>query len=99
MNCCYIIHSEKLNRFYIGACQSNLEERIIKHNNHSYGSHRFTAKAEDWKLFIKIEVQEYSHAVRLERKIKSMKSSKYIRNLKKYPELITKIKAETSRKS
>ena len=67
----------------------------MKHNNHSYGSHRFTAKAEDWKLFIKIEVQEYSHAIRLERKIKSMKSSRYIRNLKKYPELVEKIIAET----
>ena len=57
--------------------------------------HRFTAAANDWELFLKIDVNNYTHAVRLERKIKSMKSSKYIQNLKKYPELAAKITQET----
>ena len=51
----------------------------------------------DWALFLKIEVVDYPHAIRLEKHIKSMKSSKYISNLKKHPELIQKIVNKTSR--
>ena len=93
--CCYILYSTKLKKFYTGACQESLEARINKHNLHVYGNHRYTSSATDWELFLKIEVENYKHALRLERKIKSMKSSKYIRNLMKYPELIQKIKLET----
>ena len=84
-----------MNRFYTGVTQESLEERIIKHNDHSYGNHRFTAKADDWELFLLLKVDEYSHAVRIEKKIKKMKSSKYIQNLKKYPELVEKLISET----
>ena len=95
---CYILHSDKLDKFYTGACNGSLESRIEKHNNHSYGNHRFTAVANDWQLFLSIETTNYSHAIRLEKKIKSMKSSKYIMNLKKYPELIQKIYNQTKEK-
>ncbi len=93
--CCYILFSESLGKFYTGACQDSLTERIEKHNNHSYGNHRFTAAANDWKLFLRIDANDYSHAIRLERKIKSMKSSKYIQNLKQFSDLVAKIQAET----
>ena len=94
-NCCYILFSNKLNKFYIGACQYSLDSRIQKHNNHEYGNQRFTSTSSDWVLFLKIEVSDYAHAIRIERKIKSMKSKKYIENLRKYPEMIQKIIAET----
>ncbi|MCP9768956.1 hypothetical protein EGI22_13635 [Lacihabitans sp. LS3-19] len=93
--CCYILFSEKINKFYIGATQSNLEIRIKNHNSHFYQGQHFSNSAEDWNLFLKIPTDNYAHAIRLERKIKSMKSSKYISNLKKYPDLITKILEET----
>lgn len=93
--CCYILFSPSLCKFYTGACQESLVERITKHNNHTYGNHRFTSAVTDWELFLRIGTSDYSHAIRLERKIKSMKSSKYIQNLKSYPELITKIIEET----
>jgi putative endonuclease len=93
--CCYILFSPSLGKFYTGACQDSLVNRIAKHNNHSYGKHRFTSVATDWELFLRIDTTDYSHAIRLERKIKSMKSSKYIQNLKKYPELAAKITQET----
>jgi putative endonuclease len=96
MPCCYILYSQKLTRFYVGV-STNLEERLKKHNNHTYGAHRFTAKASDWEIFLSIELVDYSHAVRLERKIKLQKSAKYIRNLKQYPELVEKIISETSK--
>ncbi len=94
MNCCYILFSEKLNRFYIGACHDDLIIRIEKHNSHDYGSHRYTAKAGDWILFLKIECQTYSEAIRIEKYIKSMKSSTYIKNLRSYPEMVAKLKTK-----
>ncbi len=92
MIACYIIFSKKLNRFYTGVTQSDLDERIIKHNDGSYGDHRFTAKASDWELFIFIECGSFNHAVAIEKHIKKMKSSTYIKNLKQYPEMIEKLK-------
>jgi putative endonuclease len=98
-NCCYIIYSISLDKFYIGACHENLDDRIFKHNTHFYGNHRFTAAASDWELFLKIPTTDYPQAIRIEQKIKAMKSSKYIQNLIKYPEIIDKIINETSNDS
>jgi putative endonuclease len=93
---CYIIFSQKLNHFYTDVCQEELAERIHKHNTHAFGKHRFTATDEDWTLFLDIPASYFAHAVRLWRFIKSKKSSIYIQNLKKYPELLEKIKNQTS---
>lgn len=86
--CCYILYSPYFDKFYTGACQESLSQRIVKHNEHAYGSHRFTAAANDWELFLRIDAPDYAHAFRIERKIKSMKSKVFIRNLGKYPELV-----------
>jgi len=93
--CCYIIFSQKLDKFYTGVCQENLSSRIEKHNTHYYSNKNFTAKTDDWILFIKIDTDDFSHARRIELKIKSMKSSVFIKNLKKYPELLSKFFYET----
>ena len=92
----YIIYSASIDKYYIGMCRYDVEERIRKHNNTFYGTAHFTAQATDWKLFLSIEVPDEAHAVRLERKIKKMKSRKYIENLKKYKELRDRIVMETS---
>ncbi len=94
--CCYILYSKKRVKFYIGACQENLALRIEKHNSGFYGKDTFTSAAQDWDLYLRIDVLEFSHAIRIERKIKSMKSTAYIKNLKLYTELVAKIKAETA---
>jgi putative endonuclease len=91
----YIIYSKKLDRFYIGATQDSVHSRIEKHNSGHHGKNHFTAKADDWLLFLSFETKDYAHAIRIERKIKAMKSKIYINNLKKYPELKTKIYYET----
>ena len=88
---CYILFSQKLNVFYTGASQDDIEGRIHKHNTGYYGNDKFTAKTDDWVLFILLEADDFAHAVRIERKIKAMKSAKYIRNLLKYPEMVLKI--------
>ena len=92
---CYILSSEKLNKFYIGATHDDISSRIQKHNEGFYGKHRFTAKASDWKLFLFIETLNYSHAMRVEKKVKSMKSTVYLRNLLAYPELVEKLLFKT----
>ena len=90
--CCYILWSDQLQKFYIGACQHSLEERIHTHNSAYYSGSNFTKQASDWRLFLKIEAVDYPHAVRIERKVKLMKSYIYIRNLVKYPELVEELK-------
>jgi hypothetical protein len=44
---CYIIYSEKLGKFYVGAYRENLSGRIAHHNTHFYGNQRFMAAATD----------------------------------------------------
>ena len=78
MNHCYIIYSKTLDRYYIGATHSLLNDRIEKHNDHSYGDHRFTAKASDWTLILDIECDTYSQAIQIEKHVKKMKSKIYI---------------------
>ena len=92
---CYIIHSSKLNKFYIGATQEDVSSRIEKHNNGTYGKHRFTAKADDWALFIFIPAIDYPQAIRIERKIKSMKSAVFIRELAVNPDKIQQLVSST----
>ena len=89
---CYILYSEKLNRFYTGICQDDVNERINKHNDQSYGKHRFTAKAKDWQPYISIKCESMSHARRVEIHIKRMKSAQYIRNLRKYPHNLDRLR-------
>jgi putative endonuclease len=93
---CYILFSKSLDKFYVGVTHDDVNQRLIKHNKHSYGSHRYTAKINDWEVFFIIETNDYPHAVRIERKIKSMKSKTYIRNLKQSPELRLKLMNQTS---
>ena len=95
MTGCYIIHSDKLSRYYIGATQEDANSRLDKHNNGSSGKSKFTSTANDWQLVLFIPTKDYTHAIRIEKKIKSMKSSIYIQNLTKFPELLEKLVSST----
>ncbi len=89
MHTVYILYSEKLNRFYTGYTQ-NLEERLDFHIEKNE-SRKFTSKAKDWVVFYKIACETKNQAESIEKHIKSMKSSKYVRNLKNYPEISEKL--------
>ncbi len=91
MPCCYILYSEKLNRFYIGSTHLDFDVRMVKHKQKFYSNKSFTAKASDWELFLKIEASELKLVMDVEKHIKKMKSKNYIINLKKYPEMIDKL--------
>ena len=87
----YILHSSKLNRFYTGSSELAASERLELHLNKYYGNNKFSAKADDWKLFLAIDCSNKPQALAIEKHIKKMKSSKYITNLKQYPEMIAKL--------
>ena len=88
---CYILHSEYLDRFYIGATSLDPEERLENHLVKYYSEAKFTAKTNDWILFLAIPCATFAQASALESHIKSMKSKKYIQNLKQYPEMLQKL--------
>ena len=88
---CYIIFSPSLNKFYVGATQEDPEIRLQKHNASAYGNSKFTAKTSDWLIFLTIQTRSYRQALAIEKHIKSMKSTTYIRNLKQYNEMVIKL--------
>ncbi len=87
----YILYSLKLNRFYTGFTTLSLQQRVNNHSNNYYDN-KFTSKANDWIVFLEIECATNKQALKIEAHIKRMKSSIYIRNLIKYPEIIDKLK-------
>ncbi|WP_298952047.1 GIY-YIG nuclease family protein [uncultured Nonlabens sp.] len=91
----YIIFSKQLNKFYVGITQDSPEARLNAHNQGKYGNAKFTATTHDWEMKLTIPCDDYAHATRLEKKIKSMKSRTYIKNLMKYEELREKILNKT----
>ena len=96
MPCCYILFSHSLNKYYVGATQYDVQQRIVQHNTAHYGKGKFTAAANDWILFLELKANDFEHALRIEKHIKKMKSKVYIENLKKYPELQEKLLNKTS---
>jgi putative endonuclease len=44
---CYILYSQKLNKFYVGDTTNDVSDRIKKHNTAEYGKHRYTATTDD----------------------------------------------------
>lgn len=88
MNIVYILHSLKLNRYYIGYT-SDFDLRLEFHKNAD--KRKFTYNADDWTLFLKIECENKKQALAIEKHIKNMKSKIYIQNLVQYPEIIQKL--------
>jgi putative endonuclease len=86
----YILHSVKLDRFYIGSCK-DLRYRIDQHLNKEFLK-SFTAKVNDWTLFFFMDDLEYKQARLIELHIKKMKNRTYIQNLRKFREIIIRLK-------
>jgi len=86
----YILFSKKLNKYYIGYT-SNLESRLAYHNN-SVINKIWTKRGIPWEIFFQIDGMSEVQALRVEKHIKKMKSTKYIDNLKQYPDMVQKLK-------
>ena len=73
----YIIFSQKINKYYVGAC-NDLKRRLYEHN---IGHSKFTSTGTPWVLKYKEEFENLQQAKTKEASIKKMKSRKYIENL------------------
>ena len=87
----YILYSAKIDKFYIGSTELEPKARLDLHLNKKYGQSKYTAQADDWTLFFSHPCEHLTQAKRIEAHIKKMKSKVYILNLKKYPEMITRL--------
>jgi putative endonuclease len=90
MYCVYIIFSEKLNRFYIGTTD-DFENRLFEHN-YTTDEYSYSYRGRPWVKHFVIDNLSSNQAYKIEKHLKGMKSSKYLVNLIKYPELIDKLK-------
>ena len=73
----YIIYSNKVNKYYVGAC-TNLERRLYEHN---IGHSTFTSTGIPWVLKYTEEFKTLVEAKNREEEIKKKKSRVYIENL------------------
>ena len=73
----YVLFSEKLNKFYVGACV-DLERRLYEHN---IGHSKFTSLGIPWRLVYKEEYPDLPLAKRRELEIKRKKSRQYLLKL------------------
>ncbi|MBI3136739.1 MAG: GIY-YIG nuclease family protein [Bacteroidetes bacterium] len=73
----YILHSQLLDKFYIGHT-NDPDERILRHNR---GGDKFTSKGQPWILVYKEQFQTKELAYKREREIKKWKSKKLIQKL------------------
>ena len=73
----YILYSEKIDKYYVGAC-TDFDRRFYEHN---LGRSKFTSTGIPWELVYKEEWEDLVLAKQLELKIKKMKSRIYIQEL------------------
>ena len=73
----YILFSEKLNKYYIGAC-IDMERRLYEHN---IGHSKFTSTGIPWTVKYTETFETLQQAKNRELAIKKMKSRKYIESL------------------
>ncbi len=90
MHYVYVIYSASLSRYYIGETK-DVCERIKQHNS-GFFDKAYTSIVNDWILFLKLEFDNRGQARKVENHIKKMKSRKYIQDLKRYPEIVSKLK-------
>jgi putative endonuclease len=74
---CYILHSAKLDKYYVGAC-TDLNRRLFEHN---IGHSKFTKIGCPWVLNYFEEYENLTLAKKRELEIKKKKSRKYIESL------------------
>jgi putative endonuclease len=86
----YILYSPSIDAYYIGQIE-DFEARFQCHKDKIFGR-SFTKRADDWIVFLIIDCPSRKQSVNLEAHIKRMKSRRYIENLKKYPEIILRLK-------
>ena len=72
---CYILYSECLDKYYVGATADQMMARLRKHNTNHNG---FTGKSNDWKVVYSEVFETKIEAFNREKQIKQWKSRKAI---------------------
>ncbi|TAN12069.1 MAG: GIY-YIG nuclease family protein [Chitinophagaceae bacterium] len=90
MHFIYILYSPTLDRFYVGE-SSDPQQRLKWHNEHVF-KNAYTKSGDDWHLVLTLEFSDRKNARRIERYIKSMKSSSFIKRLSKDSEFLSNFK-------
>jgi putative endonuclease len=93
MSFVYILHSQQVDRFYIGFTTISVQDRL-SHHLEKYYKNKYTGIANDWQEFLVVDCESEKQARSIEAHIKRMKSRVYLLNLKRYPEMISKLKAK-----
>ncbi|MCA0380873.1 MAG: GIY-YIG nuclease family protein [Bacteroidetes bacterium] len=83
----YILFSPSIQKFYTGSSEYPNEVRLQEHLKKIFPG-AFTSQTTDWETFLAIQCNSVSQARRIEKHIKNQKSSRYIRHLAAYPEMI-----------
>jgi putative endonuclease len=91
MPCVYILYSPSRDKYYTGATTITAEIRLERHLENYYDN-KFTEKISDWELYFNIDCDSMKQAMQIEKHIKQMKSKKYMSDLKKFPEILNKLK-------
>ncbi|MCM8569256.1 GIY-YIG nuclease family protein [Gramella jeungdoensis] len=89
MHFLYIIHSAKIDRYYVGET-ADAEFRLNLHNQH-YFSQSFTKAAKDWELKLIFKTSNREDALVLEKFVKRMKSRVFIEKIINKPEILSDI--------
>jgi len=82
----YILYSKKIDKFYIGY-SSDFSERLKYHNN-PQKNRIWTKRGIPWETFLVINDLDSSMARKIEHYLKSMKSRKFLIELKNDPQKI-----------
>jgi putative endonuclease len=85
----YILYSKTSSKYYVGETH-DIQERILKHNQHEY-TNAFSKIAIDWTLVLAFGCNDRSQALFLERFIKKMKSKIFIEKIIQNPEILSDI--------
>jgi putative endonuclease len=91
--CVYILYSERFDKYYIGQTNS-LEHRLVRHNEFDLVN-TYTAKYRPWTLKAWVEIgNNRGDAMKVERRLKSLKSKKMIAEFAENPEKLTEFAAK-----
>lgn len=90
MHFVYIIYSPTLDHFYVGE-SLNPQQRLQWHNEHVFRN-AYTKSSNDWRLVLILELSDKKDARIVERYIKAMKSSSFIKKLLNEPLFLNRFK-------
>ena len=85
----YILHSQKLNRYYVGTTD-NPANRLIEHNSIKY-EEAYTVKGIPWGLVLVHPCKSSKNAYLIEKFIKRMKSKVFIQKIINFPDMLVDI--------